>query len=71
MCITFCKVFTLISYFLVLLVITTTCDTCETSCDNYCFPSAIRLWNCLQTDIATIDNFNEFSIKLQQHLLTI
>ena len=35
------------------------------------FPaSAIRLWNYLLTDIASIDDFNEFNMKLQQHLLT-
>ena len=34
------------------------------------FPSAIRLWNCLSTDIASINDFNEFNMKLQQHLST-
>ena len=46
----------------------------QTTCDSYrfsFFPSAIRLWNCLPTDIASIDDFNEFNMKLQQHLLTI
>ena len=46
----------------------------QTTCDSYhfsFFPLAIRLWNCLLTDIASIDDFNEFNMKLQQHLLTI
>ena len=29
------------------------------------FPSSIRLWNCLPTDITFITSFNDFNMKLQ------
>ena len=43
----------------------------KTTCDSYSFsffPSAIRMWSCLPTDIASISCFNEFNMKLQQYL---
>ena len=42
----------------------------QTACDSYrysFFPSAIRLWNCLPTDIACTTSLNEFNIKLLQY----
>ena len=37
----------------------------QTTCDSYrfsFFPSAIRLWNCLSTDVTSIASFNEYVI---------
>ena len=45
----------------------------QTTCDSYrfsFFPSTIRMWKCLPTDIASISCFNEFNVKLQQYLFT-
>ena len=45
----------------------------QTTCDSYrfsFFPSAIRLWNCLPTDVASIASFNEFNMALQKHMQT-
>ena len=44
----------------------------QTTCDSYrysFFPSAIRLCNCLPTNIATFADFNEFNFKLYQHFI--
>jgi len=44
----------------------------QCTCDSYrfsFFPSSIRLWNCLPTDIAFANTFNEFTEKLKQHFI--
>ena len=46
----------------------------QTTCDSYrfsFFPTAIKLWNCLPSEIASITSFNEFNMNLQQYLETI
>ena len=44
----------------------------QCTCDSYrfsFFPSSIRLWNCLPTDITSVNTFNEFTEKLKQHFI--